>query len=91
MIFVPFETGRPSGARVDLLMSFVDNERSDEVSGRPVGVAADRYGAVLVADDAGEAHLAIWAQGAPCTSAVAKWKRRRTCTATESDRMRYMS
>jgi glucose/arabinose dehydrogenase len=51
VIFVPFTDGHPSGAPVDVLTGFV-NEDGDAL-GRPVGVAVDRTGALLVADDVG--------------------------------------
>jgi glucose/arabinose dehydrogenase len=51
VIFVPFEGGRPAGAPVDVLTGFVND--NDEAQGRPVGVALDRTGALLVADDVG--------------------------------------
>jgi glucose/arabinose dehydrogenase len=55
VIFVPFRDGRPVGAPLDVLTGFL-NERG-EAQGRPVGVAIDRRGALLVADDVGNA---IW-------------------------------
>jgi glucose/arabinose dehydrogenase len=55
VVFVPFANGRPSGPLVDVLTGFV-NERG-EARGRPVGVAIDRRGALLVADDVGNV---IW-------------------------------
>jgi glucose/arabinose dehydrogenase len=55
VIFVPFEAGRPSGAPVEVLSGFL-NERN-EARGRPVGVAIDSRGGLLVADDVGNA---IW-------------------------------
>lgn len=51
VIFVPFVNGRPEGAPEDILTGFV-NEDGDAY-GRPVGVAIDRAGALLVADDVG--------------------------------------
>jgi glucose/arabinose dehydrogenase len=51
VIFVPFEDGRPAGEPVDVLTGFVNED--DEAQGRPVGVAIDRTGALLVADDVG--------------------------------------
>jgi glucose/arabinose dehydrogenase len=51
VIFVPFSGGRPSGAPVDVLTGFID--RDGHALGRPVGVAIDRAGALLVADDVG--------------------------------------
>ena len=51
VIFVPFAAGRPAGAPIDVLTGFVD--RDGYALGRPVGVAIDRAGALLVADDVG--------------------------------------
>ena len=51
VIFVPFSKGRPSGAPLDVLTGFLSPE--GEARGRPVGVAPDRQGALLVADDVG--------------------------------------
>ena len=51
VVFVPFEGGRPSGMPEDVLTGFVN--ANGEAFGRPVGVAVDRAGAVLVADDVG--------------------------------------
>jgi glucose/arabinose dehydrogenase len=55
VVFVPFANGRPAGKPVDVLRGFV-NEKG-EALGRPVGVAVDRFGALLVADDVGNT---IW-------------------------------
>jgi len=48
---VRFMGGRPSGAPVDVLTGFVRD--NGEAMGRPVGVAIDKGGALLVADDVG--------------------------------------
>jgi glucose/arabinose dehydrogenase len=48
---VPFEDGRPAGDPADVLTGFVNAD--GEARGRPVGVAIDRHGALLVADDVG--------------------------------------
>jgi glucose/arabinose dehydrogenase len=56
VIFVPFDGARPSGAPVDVLSGFLDDE-SGVTHGRPVGVALDKRGALLVADDVGNV---IW-------------------------------
>jgi glucose/arabinose dehydrogenase len=50
VIFVPFAEGRPNGAAVDVLTGFVNE---GEARGRPVGLAIDTRGALLVADDVG--------------------------------------
>lgn len=55
VIFVPFLDGRPSGAPVDVLTGFVSHDGL--AYGRPVGVAIDRRGGLLVADDVGNT---IW-------------------------------
>jgi len=51
VIFVPFANGQPSGAAQDVLTGFLDGEGN--ALGRPVGVAVDGKGALLVADDVG--------------------------------------
>jgi glucose/arabinose dehydrogenase len=51
VIFVPFSDGRPSGPPQDVLTGFVNAEGN--AYGRPVGVAVDRDGALLIADDVG--------------------------------------
>ncbi len=51
VIFVPFENGKPAGAPVDVLTGFLSEE--GKALGRPVGVALDKRGALLVADDVG--------------------------------------
>ena len=51
VIFVPFENGRPSGAPIDVLTGFLSEKGT--AYGRPVGVALDKQGALLVADDVG--------------------------------------
>ncbi len=55
VIFVPFAGGKPSGASVDVLTGFLS--RDGDAYGRPVGVAVDKRGALLVADDVGNT---IW-------------------------------
>jgi len=52
VIFVPFSKGKPSGPAEDVLTDFVDAQ--GDARGRPVGVAVDRAGALLVADDVGD-------------------------------------
>lgn len=51
VIFVPFTAGIPSGEPLDVLTGFIKSDGN--VSGRPVGVAIDKRGALLVADDVG--------------------------------------
>jgi glucose/arabinose dehydrogenase len=51
VIFVPFADGRPAGKPLDVLTGFVSAD--GKALGRPVGIAIDRAGALLVADDVG--------------------------------------
>jgi glucose/arabinose dehydrogenase len=51
VIFVPFAKGKPSGPAEDVLTGFVNS--NGDAQGRPAGVAIDRAGALLVADDVG--------------------------------------
>lgn len=53
VIFVPFRDGAPAGPPIDVLMDFLDSEGN--ARGRPVGVAIDKNGGLLVADDVGNA------------------------------------
>jgi glucose/arabinose dehydrogenase len=55
VVFVPFENGKPAGMPVNVLTGFLNGE--GEAQGRPVGVAIDKRGALLVADDVGNT---IW-------------------------------
>jgi glucose/arabinose dehydrogenase len=66
VIFVPFTEGMPSGPPVDVLTGFVTAH--GDALGRPVGVALDRRGALLVADDVGNT---IWRVRGARTSASA--------------------
>jgi hypothetical protein len=55
VIFVPFTNGMPSGKPQDVLTGFLNDK--GEAQGRPVGVRIDKQGALLVADDVGNA---VW-------------------------------
>ena len=55
VIFVPFRDGTPASAPIQVLTAFLGPD--GEARGRPVGVAIARDGALLVADDVGNA---IW-------------------------------
>ena len=55
VIFVRFRDGQPAGPPVDVLTGFLDQDGNAQ--GRPVGVAIDKSGALLVADDVGNT---IW-------------------------------
>jgi glucose/arabinose dehydrogenase len=51
VVYVPFQDGRPSGPPQDVVTGFVSDDA--KTRGRPVGVAIDHTGALLVADDVG--------------------------------------
>ena len=55
VVFVPFSGGQPSGPAIDVLSGFLHADGG--AFGRPVGVAMDARGALLVADDVGNA---VW-------------------------------
>ncbi len=55
VIFVAFANGHPKGLPEDVLTGFLNTD--GDAMGRPVGVAIDRAGALLVADDVGNV---IW-------------------------------
>jgi glucose/arabinose dehydrogenase len=61
VVFVPFADGKPAGAPIDVLTGFL-NDRG-EARGRPVGVAIDKTGALLVADDVGNVVWRVSAAG----------------------------
>ena len=50
VIFVPFAEGHPSGPAEDVVTGFLDG---DKARGRPVALALDSQGALLIADDTG--------------------------------------
>jgi len=55
VVFVQFRKGEPVGKPIDVLTGFLDAK--GRAHGRPVGVAVDKTGALLVADDVGNS---IW-------------------------------
>lgn len=67
VVFVPFTGGQPSATPEDVLTGFVDQDGNAQ--GRPVGVVVDSAGALLVADDVGNA---VWRVVAACQPAVSR-------------------
>ena len=57
---MPFSGGQPSGLPVDVLSGFLSDK--GQAHGRPVGVAIDTRGALLVADDVGNT---VWRVSMP--------------------------
>ncbi|ELY3983245.1 sorbosone dehydrogenase family protein [Cronobacter muytjensii] len=56
VVWVKFENGKPVGMPQPVVTGFLTNDQK-QVRGLPVGVAQDKNGALLIADDAGNA---IW-------------------------------
>ena len=52
VVFVPFSGGKPSGPAQDVVTGFLD--ANDHARGRPVGLAIDHDGGLLIADDVGD-------------------------------------
>ncbi len=50
VVYVPFTDGKPTGKTQDVVTGFLEG---DKARGRPVGLAIDGTGALLIADDAG--------------------------------------
>ncbi len=55
VVFIRFAGGRPVGRPIDFVSGFIDPK--GQARGRPVGVAIDRTGALIIADDVGNA---VW-------------------------------
>jgi glucose/arabinose dehydrogenase len=55
VVYVPFANGRPSGQAQDVVTGFLT--KNGEARGRPVGLAVDAQGGLLIADDVGNA---VW-------------------------------
>jgi glucose/arabinose dehydrogenase len=51
VVFVPFSGGHPSGKDQDVVTGFLTTD--GKAKGRPVGLAIDKSGALLIADDVG--------------------------------------
>ncbi|HEU4375699.1 MAG TPA: sorbosone dehydrogenase family protein, partial [Telluria sp.] len=63
VVYVPFKDGKPAGPPVDVVTGFL---RADHhANGRPVGLAIDHGGALLIADDVGNAVWRVTAAGSP--------------------------
>ena len=51
VVFVPFADGKPNGTTEDVVTGFLDSQ--GQARGRPVALALDKTGALMVADDVG--------------------------------------
>jgi glucose/arabinose dehydrogenase len=66
VVYVPFRNGRPAGPPQDVVTGFLTD--NGQARGRPVGLALDRTGALLIADDVGNI---VW-RVAPAASPPAR-------------------
>jgi glucose/arabinose dehydrogenase len=51
VVYVPFSNGKPNGMAQDVVTGFLNGD--NQARGRPVGLAIDKTGALLIADDVG--------------------------------------
>jgi glucose/arabinose dehydrogenase len=61
VVYIPFANGRPNGPAQDVVTGFLTD--GDHARGRPVGLAVDNQGALLIADDVGNAVWRVTAAG----------------------------
>ena len=62
VVFVPFRNGRPAGEPIDFVTGF---QSDGKTHGRPVGVAVDPRGALIVADDLSNTVWRVTPNGGP--------------------------
>jgi len=63
VVFVPFADSKPSGMAQDVVTGFLNGD--NQARGRPVGVAIDKTGALLIADDVGNTVWRVTAANKP--------------------------
>ncbi len=61
VVYVPFADGKPSGPAQDVVTGFLNGD--NQARGRPVGLAIDKTGALLIADDVGNTVWRVTAAG----------------------------
>lgn len=61
VVYVPFANGHPNGPAQDVVTGFLSHD--EEARGRPVGLAVDKSGALLIADDVGNTVWRVTASG----------------------------
>ena len=71
VIYVPFENGRPAGTPEDVVTGFLT--KGDKARGRPVALAVDGQGALLIADDTGNT---VWRVSAQTPATAMQMSRR---------------
>jgi len=67
VVYVPFSGGKPSGKAQDVVTGFIGP--NDKARGRPVGMAVDKSGALLIADDLGNTVWRVSAKVPPVATA----------------------
>jgi glucose/arabinose dehydrogenase len=70
VVFIRFAGGKPVGKPMNFVAGFLD--RDGNARGRPVGVAVDRTGALLIADDVGNTVWRVTYQGGGPQATVGK-------------------
>jgi glucose/arabinose dehydrogenase len=65
VVFIRFQNGRPVGEPMDFVTGFI---KDGKARGRPVGVAVDKSGALIVADDVGNTVWRVTSTNAKPTS-----------------------
>jgi glucose/arabinose dehydrogenase len=66
VVFIPFKDGRPDGMAQDVVTGFLNSK--DQARGRPVGLAVDKSGALLIADDVGNTVWRVTSAGVKLSS-----------------------
>ncbi|MBV8576460.1 MAG: sorbosone dehydrogenase family protein [Acetobacteraceae bacterium] len=66
VVFVPFSNGKPNGMAEDVVTGFLDS--GGHARGRPVALALDASGALLIADDVGNTVWRVSAAARPQTA-----------------------
>ena len=61
VVYIPFTAGRPNGPPQDVVTGFLGKDA--RARGRPVGLAVDRAGGLLIADDLGNTVWRVTAAG----------------------------
>jgi glucose/arabinose dehydrogenase len=67
VVFIPFSDGKPSGMVEDVVTGFLDHD--GHAHGRPVALALDKTGALLIADDVGNT---VWRVSSDTQAQAAK-------------------
>jgi glucose/arabinose dehydrogenase len=63
VVYVPFADGHPNGPALDVVTGFLNEDEKSR--GRPVGLAIDKSGALLIADDVGNTVWRVTGSGQP--------------------------